>query len=236
MLRADTEQVWHHLEHQVALAGFVLIGGSAITLHISHRLSEDLDFAWTGPKLPLSQLDVLRRLSSAREFTLQPDDDPAALDEFEIAGMDLHDYQQDFLVAGKVKVSFFTTDEPLCRILTGTKLETGPRIATLDELFASKCLITAARSKSRDWFDLYCLMTQHGYTLESFHSAFVKAGIPSQFDLAMQRLCSGRPSLSDEGFELIAPHAPSLEEMRDFFVRQRDDYEQAIARQELKPA
>jgi hypothetical protein len=28
------------------LAGFVLIGGSALALHIHHRISEDLDFAW----------------------------------------------------------------------------------------------------------------------------------------------------------------------------------------------
>ncbi len=233
MLRPDTARIWHHLEHQAALAGFVLIGGSAITLHIGHRLSEDLDFAWIGPRLPQTQLSALRQLSTAQGIHFQPADDPAAVDEFEIAGMDLHDYQQDFLVAGKVKVSFFTADEPLSRVLSAAKLDTGPRIASLDELFASKCLITASRSKSRDWFDLHCLMTRYGYTLESFHAAFVKAGVPGQFDLAMQRLCSGRPSLSDEGFEHITPQAPSVEEMRRFFIQQRDQYEQAVAGREL---
>lgn len=233
MLRPDTERIWHHFEHQAALAGFILIGGSAITLHISHRLSEDLDFAWTGTRLPRAQLDTLRQISAATGITFQRDDDPAAADEFEIAGMELHDFQQDFVVGGNVKVSFFTTDEPLSRVLTGAQHETGPRIATMDELFASKCLITATRSKSRDWFDLYFLMNGHGFTLDDFHAAFVKAGIPGQFDIAMQRLCSGRPSLNDEGFEQIAPHAPSLAEMRDFFVRQRDAYEQAVAKRDL---
>ena len=235
MLRPDTEHVWHHLEHQVALAGFVLIGGSAITLHIHHRLSEDLDFAWAGPRLPRASLDVLRRTLSQAGLIFQRDDDPAAADEFEIAGMDLHDHQQDFLVSGKVKVSFFTADEPLTRVLSEENPGTGPRIASLDELFASKCLVAASRSKSRDWFDLYYLMTRHDYTLETFHATFAKAGIPGQFDLAMQRLCSGRPSLSDEGFEQIVPDAPSLEDMRDYFIRQRDQYEQALARRELGP-
>lgn len=233
MLRPDTERVWHHLEHQAALAGFVLIGGSAITLHIHHRLSEDLDFAWTGHRLPRASLDIMSRTLSEAGMVFQRDDDPAAADEFEIAGMDLHDHQQDFFVGGKVKVSFFTADEPLTRILSDENIGTGPRIATLDELFASKCLVAASRSKSRDWFDLYCLMTRHGYTLDTFQAVFAKAGIPGQFDLAMQRLCSGRPSLSDEGFEHIAPHAPSLEEMRDYFSRQRDQFEQALARREL---
>jgi len=233
MLRADTARIWQHLEHQPALAGFVLIGGSAITLHISHRLSEDLDFAWTGQRLPRAQLQALRQLSAAAGISFQPADDSTAVDEFENAGMELHDYQQDFLVAGKVKVSFFTADEPLSRVLAADKSDSGPRVASLDELFASKCLITASRSKSRDWFDLHCLMTRHGYTMTDFHAAFVKAGIPGQFDLAMQRLCSGRPSLSDEGFEHIAPQAPSVEEMRGFFIQQRDQYEQAVARREL---
>ena len=38
MLPRDTEQVWNFLKDQPALAGFVLVGGSALTLRIDHRV------------------------------------------------------------------------------------------------------------------------------------------------------------------------------------------------------
>ena len=95
--------------------------------------------------------------------------------------------------------------------------------------FASKCLVAANRSKTRDWFDLYTLMTAHGFTIGQMSFVFERAGTPAQFDIALQRLCSGRPSLHDEGYEQLAPAAPSLTAMRDFFNAQRDDFERASA-------
>ena len=146
-----------------------------------------------------------------------------------IAGMSLRDYQQDFVVNDAVKVSFFAADDPLCKVLAGESETRTARVATLDELFASKCLIAASRSKSRDWFDLYTLMLRHGYTMEQFEGAFAQAGIPDQFDRALQRLCSGVPSRGDEGFEQLASQAPSLKVMPEFFIAQRDAWERRSA-------
>lgn len=230
MLRPDTERVWRCLEHQSALAGFVLVGGSALALRIAHRVSEDLDFAWTEARLPRARLDALLHASQEHGLHLCRHDDPAAADEFEIAGMSLPDYQQDFLVDDRVKVSFFTADEPLCLVLNEPPSSQTVRIATLDELFASKCLIGAARSKSRDWFDLYTLMREHGFTMAQFHAVFVEAGIPGHYDIAIGRLCTGHPSLSDEGFEHLTTNAPSLEQMRNFFTEQREAFERSEAR------
>ena len=61
MLPRDTEQVWNLLKDQPVLAGFVLVGGSALTLRIDHRVSEDLDLAWTQARLPRNRLEALRR-------------------------------------------------------------------------------------------------------------------------------------------------------------------------------
>lgn len=229
MLRADTLELWHFLKSQSALQGFVLVGGSALTLHIQHRVSEDLDFAWPGNQLPRLRIDALLRLATQAGFQLQRRDDPGSMDEFEIAGMNLHDYQQDFLVNGLVKLSFFAADEALSRILGKTVETTVARVATLDELFASKALVAAQRSKTRDWFDLYVLMTRHGKTMEDMFETFLTAGNELQFDTALQRLCSGKPSLHDEGYEQLLQDAPSLEVMASFFRAQRDDYEQRQA-------
>lgn len=229
MLRTDTLELWRFLEGQRALQGFVLVGGSALALHLQHRVSEDLDFAWPALRLPRARLEALLRLADAQGFHARRRDDPGALDEFEIAGMDLHDYQQDFLVNANVKLSFFAADEGLCRILPPIDEASPVRVASLDELFESKALVAAQRSKTRDWFDLYVLITRHGKTLEDMRAAFQKAGMEMQFDTALQRLCSGQPSPHDEGYEHLLQDAPTLEAMTRFFRTERDAYEQRQA-------
>lgn len=52
MLPPATEKVWNFLKEQPALAGFVLVGGSALALTLRHRLSEDLDFVYPDTRLP----------------------------------------------------------------------------------------------------------------------------------------------------------------------------------------
>jgi hypothetical protein len=144
--------------------------------------------------------------------------------------MDLRDYQQDFLADGGVKVSFFTTDSPLTSILSGPSPDNGPRVAELDELFESKAIVSASRSKTRDWFDLFILMREHGFTMRRFRDAFVKHEAKSLYDTAMGRICSGLPEAGDEGYkQLISGSAPSVEEMRDFFRAQRDTLEIELA-------
>lgn len=229
MLRTDTLELWQFLKDQPALQGFVLVGGSALALRIQHRVSEDLDFAWPGLNLPRARLEALLRMANAKGFHARRRDDPGALDEFEIAGMDLHDYQQDFLVNERVKLSFFAADEGLSHILSPAADAAPVRVATLDELFGSKALVAAQRSKTRDWFDLFVLMTRHGKTLEDMSAAFQKAGMSLQFDTALQRLCSGLPSKHDEGYEQLMENPPSLQEMTRFFRAERDAYEQRQA-------
>lgn len=229
MPRPDTERVWRYLRDQPGLGGFVLIGGSALALHLGHRLSEDLDFVWLEPKLPVARLAALTRAAAQAGFRFQPQPDPAATEEFLQAGMELADYQQDMLVDGTVKVTFFAADAPLRAVLEPAAAGT-PRVAGLDELFRAKSLLSAARARTRDWFDLFILMRDRGFSLADYHAAFERAGIPQQFDLGISRLCSGRPAVADEGFAQLSPDAPTVTELRDFFVQQRDAFERQSAR------
>ena len=134
MLPPETERVWSFLKEQPALGGFVLVGGSALALRIGHRLSEDLDLAWIEPRLPRARVEALCRAAGERGWDFQHQDDEAALREFAEGGLALHDYQQDYLVNSKVKVSFFTPETPLAKVLEGAA-ESKVRIATLAELF-----------------------------------------------------------------------------------------------------
>jgi predicted nucleotidyltransferase component of viral defense system len=228
-LPPETERLWNFFREQTELAGFVLVGGTALALRIHHRSSEDLDFAWGGSRLPAA-LDVVVRHARDAGHQFTRHDNPVSDDEFVNAGMELHHYQQDFLVNGTVKVSFFSADPPLASVLAARHDGTRPRIAELEELFESKSLVSAARSKTRDWFDLFTLMRSHDFSMRQFRESFTKHGAALLFDYAMRRICSGVPQADDEGYhQLVSGKAPSVEEMRDFFRAQRDCLEVELA-------
>ena len=209
---------------QPVLGGFVLIGGSALALRIQHRLSEDLDCAFIGDRLPRPRLEALSQVGVEANLDFQRDDDEGALHEFANGGLELHDYQQNFIVNNVVRVSFFAPDAALCKVLAAPA-EPVIRLATLDELFKAKCLVAALRSKTRDWLDLYLLLRDHGFTMRDFSDAFQQAGVAGQRDNALARLCSGVPQNNDEGYVHLLKQPPSLEEMKAFFIAQRNRYE-----------
>ena len=92
-------------------------------------------------------------------------------------------------------------------------------------------MVSARRANTRDWFDLYYLMTQRGYTMRDFVRTFERASGAVQATIAIRRLCSGQPGIADEGFAALTGCAPTLTEMTDFFVRERDRLETGLAKE-----
>lgn len=229
MLRPDTQTLWDLLKQEPALGGFVLIGGTALSLHLHHRLSEDLDFAFDGPRLPRTRIEALQRRLSAQGWPLSPNDSPLAQEEFFNSGLDLLDYQQNFVAGQRVKLSLLAPDNELRQLMRAAAADR-PRVASLDEIFRLKCLACANRSKTRDWFDLYVLLRDGHFQPFDIKTAFDQAGVPAKLDLALIRLCSGRPDAGDEGYESLLDHPPSVPVLRDFFVDLRDRLEQDMAR------
>ncbi len=232
LLPPETERLWKRLESEPLLAGWYLIGGTALALRIGHRQSEDLDFAWPGGgKLPAPRLAALTAMLETEGWTFVRDDDANAYDEFLIAGMSLYDYQQNFIASdggSAVKLTFFSPEGPLANLLplSEAQLVTIPALALL---FQAKALVSLQRSASRDWLDLYILMTRHGFTMEDYAGAFQMAGAGNQLDLAFQRLCSGRPREGDPGYETLDPAAPSVQEMAAFFQEKLRQWKQQKA-------
>lgn len=233
MLLPETASLWNHLRGQPSLHGFVLIGGTALALHLRHRVSEDLDFIHPGPRLPREQIAQLAREGTRCGFCFERNDNPLAVDEFALAGNDLNDFQQDFLVNATTKVSFFAPEPEILRIVA-TDPQAPLRVATLDELFKTKCLVTARRSKTRDWLDLFLLLRDHGFNLLDYRAAFFTAGIGGQYESGLLRLCRGIPQRNDEGYEHLLAKPPSLDEMRLFFQEQRDWMEIKLAGEAAK--
>ena len=187
MLRPDTQRLWNHLQAEPALKGFVLVGGTALSMHLHHRLSEVLDFMYLGKKLPRAQIEALKRRALGAGFDFMANDALAGVEEFINAGLDFNDYQQDYMVNGTVKVSFVAPEPENARQLEPMEAP-GPRVARLSEIFRLKCIVSADRSKTRDWFDLYLLLKQQRFEPIEFMRAFERAVAPANYDIAMMRM------------------------------------------------
>jgi Nucleotidyl transferase AbiEii toxin, Type IV TA system len=187
LLPPVTEKVWNYLCEQPALASFILADGSALSLLIGHRVSEDLDFICLQPRLPRQRLAVLCREAHAAGFDFKSNDDEAAVQEFAEGGLELYDYQLDFLVNATVKVSFFAPDEAQRKVFASPD-ESRARIAILAELFKSKALVSAVRSKTRDWLDQFLLLRDHGFTLRDYRKVFEESCNLTQCDIGLARL------------------------------------------------
>lgn len=229
MLRPDTQALWDILKAEKALGGFVLIGGTALSMHLGHRISEDLDFAFDGPKLPRTRIDALRRRLDAQGWHFTPNDPITALQDFEDTGLDLHDYQQNHIVGERVKLTLVAPEHEV-RVQLRAAAPDHPRVASLEEIFRLKCIASANRSKTRDWLDLYLLLRGGYFQPIDLRAPFETAGVIQKFDIAMQRLCSGRPEAGDEGYDSLLDKPPSIQEMRDYFTSIRDPIEQEVAR------
>lgn len=138
---------------------FRLVGGTAMSYHLEHRVSEDLDFCILGD-LPLKDIEnfiefCIERFSIENVDSIYPAE--SIKNDFLIGGSNVEYYLQTWIVNG-VKIQFydgsghlgahaiFENDSP-------TKIG-DIRVASLDAIFKMKSLMFYKRAKSRDLFDM----------------------------------------------------------------------------------
>ena len=161
-------------------------------------------------KLPKPQVSALVKHLAALNVQLVLEQNPLDEEEFFDSGLDLSDYQQNFLAShdgqGSVKVSLVCFDPPMTDFLRG--LPADPlRVATLGEIFETKAWLCSERSKTRDWIDLFTLIKQHGYTFDDVYAVFRRVGRLAAFNNASSRLRSCKPGAADEGYLPLLAHA-----------------------------
>ena len=235
MLPDHTEKLLRAIDGYPSASDLLLVGGTAMSLRVAHRRSADLDFAFTSQRLPGRKIDnLLDELRSERHVT--PMANVAAEQDFLDSGLELADYQRDYAVDG-VKVTFFTPDpSKLGQALRGEAGVRGLkriRVADLDSLFLMKAVTLNSRVTTRDLFDVYTLVREHGYReADIFRYA-------QQFDFSPDtlktRLRHARRRVDDPGIEIPDGLPPTFEQLQTFFVEAINRVEQEAAAQAIRP-
>lgn len=160
-LEADTEilpaaqrEIWPQLAPTAALS-FALYGGTAVALHLGHRVSVDFDFFRTEPLDKAVLRNVLPLVAQAA--VVQDEIDTLAVSAA--------------TASGPVRLAFFggigfgRVGEPM---LTG---DGTLRVASLDDLLATKLKAILDRAEARDYRDI-AAMLRRGASLEFGLGAF----------------------------------------------------------------
>ncbi len=246
-LPPPTQAVFHSLATHELTNGFLLIGGTALALHVGHRMSQDLDFIFCERhgKLPTARLDAL--ISSLREQGCKADwvIDSAQESSFRInTGERLSDYARDYNI-DDVKVTFFaasSTQQPKRFAFWQScprDLQQGCNFAVLalDALKVAKTLVLQDRVRSRDLFDLMVLMRDHGYTIEAFFDTIERLADGAQDGEEERLILRGLIPLDkrDEGLDAVNVKV-SMADIYAFFDARLTDYEARVHAAHIRDA
>jgi hypothetical protein len=225
-----TLRVFEALAKEPLMQGFVLIGGTALSIQTGHRLSEDLDFWYPAASMSKERVDaILFNLANAgfsHEFTT-----PAwRLTQARINGIDLLSQSRDHTIDG-VKVTFFARQDIPYRHFAGMEFikdQASFSIAASDSIFAMKSWLISQRVRSRDLYDLMLLM-QRGKSMQQLLDAGAQADPSFQREYAKEVLLGNVPlDADDEGFESINLDA-SIGDVYRYFLAAVNEYEVSVA-------
>jgi predicted nucleotidyltransferase component of viral defense system len=174
---------------------YVLVGGSALTLHLCHRKSEDLDFFTYEDSFDTREILRFIQGFKIKEIINQTDE------------------QIDLLLNG-VKVTFFNAKWSFLK----PKKRQNFNLATIEMIAAMKVNALFLRAKYRDYYDLYFLVKQCIGLKDMFKiSEHIVEGVTFKlFAVALIYI----DDIEDDNIDYLEPiEKIKKEEIRDFFQK-----------------
>lgn len=138
-LTPSTAEVLTKLSEIEALENFTLVGGSALSIYLRHRISEDLDlFTWFS-NLDDGNIDLILKMAAQR---------------YDVKILNTYQSGLDVLI-NKVKVTFFANNWD--KLKEREKLLQNSYLGKIELLTAMKMNTLSLRAKFRDYYDLYMI-------------------------------------------------------------------------------
>lgn len=191
-LAKNTTKIFEPLSRLECIKPYVLVGGTALSLQIGTRLSEDLDFmSWKKSKNEKREVDwpqIKTELCSI-----------GTIEHFDILDID----HVEFIVDG-VKISFYANPNysPLKKEI---KFHGNLRLADLTSIGAMKMEVMLRRSKFRDYYDIYSLLEAGENISEMINIALKYSGHKLRSKNLLAMLTRSERFIADSQFLELEP-------------------------------
>lgn len=191
-LAPHTSSIFEALSKLECIKPYVLVGGTALSLQLGTRQSEDLDFmSWRTSKSEKREVDwptIKKELQSIGE-----------VEKYDILDLDHIEY-----IVNGVKISFYANPN-YSPLQAEIPFLNNIRLADPLSIGAMKMEVMLRRSKFRDYYDIYSLL-EHGVTLQDMIRLALKYSghrLKSKNLIAM--LTRGNRFLPDSHFDALNP-------------------------------
>lgn len=158
-LPPGTAETWTTLASLLPPSAY-LAGGTALTVHLRHRVSRDLDFMLAGPE---DLTSLRRRIEQAGRFAVSQQDPSTLNGVFE-----------------STKVQFLGAYDQ--RLVGELRTVGGISVASVEDLMAMKLKVIVDRGELRDYFDLMEIDRRGLVTVEEGLALFAERYSPPEPD------------------------------------------------------
>lgn len=192
-LAPQTSEVFERITSLECIKPFVLVGGTALSLQLNKRQSEDLDFmcwkksAKDKPEVPISS--IKREIESV-----------ANIDSMEIGGFNF----VSFVVEG-VKLSFYAAPRKRIPSMQVIPFKNNLQLADIKSIGAMKMEAMLRRSKFRDYYDIYTVLHEGVNIQEMIEMALEHSGHLLKRKNLLAMLCDGERFRKDKVFIQLHP-------------------------------
>lgn len=191
-LAPQTEKIFKKVSKMETIKPFVLVGGTALSLQINHRKSEDLDFMkWRtskNEKMEVEWSQIEKELGQLGTITSR----------------NLLDiYLVDFVVEN-VKLSFYATEKysPINHVI---EFYNNIKMADTDAIMAMKMEVLSRRNTFRDYYDIYALLKNGTNIHKSIDSAIKYSGYRLKTKNLISMLTNSSRFKVEKEFEKLEP-------------------------------
>jgi hypothetical protein len=206
-LSVETENIFEKISKLNCIKEYTLIGGTALSLQINNRLSEDLDFCkWGKNKSEKPEVDwpeIEKQLKTIGKVKTE-----------------VIDLNNVIFIVNGVKVSFYANQlypEPQSMIRRTFINELN--IADIDAIGIMKIELMLRRSKFRDYYDIYSILMENRKLEDLINRASIYCGHKFKTKNMEAILTDGKRFEKEKEFELLKPkYNVSATEIEDYIL------------------
>ncbi len=196
----------------------ILIGGTALAYHLSHRESFDLDICFPFSNI-LPELDFLDHF----EEVIPLEFDQTVIDTAINEGGDINEVMKRYIIDG-IKVDFVIN--PSSNIYESEILKNDQkhslehlRIASVESIFKLKSLLLLDRNKIRDLYDMVYLMKESNFTAKDMIDTIIHYRITYLPEHILQLIKAKKEDPYDiEGIEKPEMDMTMYEDLKGYIV------------------